>query len=114
RVSVTAMGATEVKTTDMRMACDENQAREIAAESMGIEKSKVELAGKTDSMFVFAVGREDKGLFGKTEKSYNVRVIDSKGFVKLQEGRASVTVTDVGTLEQRFKKVFDRLSTYKG
>lgn len=34
--------------------------------------------------------------------------------MKLQEGRASVTVTDVGTLEQRFKKVFDRLSTYKG
>lgn len=114
RVSVTAMGATEVKTTDMRMVCDENMAKEIVVESFGVDEKQVELAGKTDSMFVFVVKREEKTLFGKPKIFYNVRVVDSKGFIKLQEGRASVTVTDVKTLEQQFKKVFDRLSTYKG
>ncbi|HIT90633.1 MAG TPA: hydantoinase/oxoprolinase family protein [Candidatus Merdenecus merdavium] len=114
RVSVTAIGSTEVKTTDMRLACDEQKAKEIAAQSMGAEMNDIKLAGKTDSMFVFAKERMVKKMFHKTELTYNLRVIDSKGFVKLQFGNASINVLDVGTLENKFKKVFDKLSTYKG
>ena len=115
RVSVTAMGSTEVKTTDMMKACTEQEAKEIAAASFGVDINQLTLAGKTDVMYVYTIDKESKGkLFGKREANLAVRVIDSKGFVKLQQGRTTVTKSDVGTLDSNFKKIFDVLSSYKG
>lgn len=115
RVSVTAMGSTEVKTTDMMAKCTEKEGLALAADSFGVSKEKVDLAGKTDGMFVFTLDKEVEGKFLRRRKVIKgVRVLDSKGFIKLQQSQASVQVSDVGTLEVDFKKIFDDLSTYKG
>ncbi len=114
RVSVSAMGSTEVKTTDMMKAVDEAEAREIAEESFGHKGSKIELAGKTDSMYVFTQERPEKTLFGKKKITSAIRVLDQKGFVKLQTAKGTAINSVIGSLDSDFKKLFDELSTYKG
>ena len=114
RVSVSAMGSTEVKTTDMMKAVDEKEAEKIASESFGNAGQKVELAGKTDAMYVYTQERSEKKFGRKPQINYAIRVLDQKGFIKLQTAQGSVVNSTIGSLETDFKKLFDELSTYKG
>lgn len=113
-VSVSAMGSTEVKTTDMMAAVDEAEAKQIAENSFGKNSGKISLAGRTDAMYVYTQEREEKRLGRKAKKNHAVRVVDQKGFVKLQSAKGEVVNTTVSGLEVDFKKLFDNLSTYKG
>ena len=114
RVSVSAMGSTEVKTTDMMKAVDEKEAEKIAVESFGNKGGKVELAGTTDAMYVYTQERFEKSVMRKRRVNHAVRVLDQKGFIKLQTARGTVVDSTIGSLDKDFRKLFDELSTYKG
>lgn len=114
RVSVSAMGSTEVKTTDMMKAVDEKEAEKIAVESFGNKGGKVELAGTTDAMYVYTQERFEKSVMRKRRVNHAVRVLDQKGFIKLQTARGTVVDSTIGSLDMDFRKLFDELSTYKG
>ena len=114
RVSVSAMGSTEVKTTDMMKAVDEKEAEKIAVESFGNKGGKVELAGTTDAMYVYTQERFEKSVMRKRRVNHAVRVLDQKGFIKLQAARGTVVDSTIGSLDMDFRKLFDELSTYKG
>ncbi len=75
KVTAIATGSTEVKTTDLLKACEEPEACELALQDFGPKISNVELAEKTDKFFVYK-GEKD----GKTP----LRIVDSKGFIKVQ------------------------------
>jgi len=53
RVRATAMGASEMRAQDMRKEVNEDEAREIAARSMGLSPETVRLAAATDQVRVF-------------------------------------------------------------
>lgn len=114
RVSVSAMGSTEVKTTDMMKAVDEQEAEKIASESFGDRGGKVELAGKTDAMYVYTQERHEKSISRKKKITYAIRVLDQKGFIKLQSAKGTVVNSSIGSLDMDFRRLFDELSTYKG
>lgn len=114
RVSVSAMGSTEVKTTDMMKAVDEREAQKIASESFGNSGQKIGLAGKTDAMYVYTQERAEKKMGRKQKVTHAVRVLDQKGFIKLQTAQGTVVNSTIGGLDTDFKKLFDELSTYKG
>ena len=52
KVTAIAMGSTEVKTTDLMKNCNEEEAVEIAAESIGVPADQVELEAANGMVFV--------------------------------------------------------------
>lgn len=104
KVTAIATGSTEVKTTDLRKECTEEEARGIAAESMGVDASNTELEAAGSGFYVFSkTGSGPK----------NLRIIDKKGFVKIQRRDALVQTTKVGDFEGVFTKLWDACMTYQ-
>ncbi len=112
RVRVTALGSTELHSKDMMQQCTEEEARRLAAESMGVEESAVQLAGNTDSMWVFNAERSEKGRLG-AKTSMPLRVLDQKGFIKLQQSNGTIMNTTCGDTIEQLKKMWEKLSVYK-
>ena len=96
RVTAIAMGSTEVKTTDLMKNCDREEAVEIAAASIGLDKAATTLAAENGQVYVVTASRNGR---------QPVRVIDKKGFVKVQRANGWVETT---TLE-RSREVLEKL-----
>jgi N-methylhydantoinase A/oxoprolinase/acetone carboxylase beta subunit len=98
RVSAIALGSTEVQVTDLLQRCTEEEARTIAAESMRTKSEEVKTLAKSDTFYVFGRKLED----GKEQ----VRLIDIRGFVKVQCGDAIATTCKVSQWETVVKKMW--------
>lgn len=103
KVTAIAMGSTEVKTTDLSKNCDEKEAREIAAESMDIEVSQVKTVATNDQIFVFSAIKNGNNA---------IRVIDKKGFVKVQRIQGEAIVTTMEHSADNLKALWDRCSNF--
>lgn len=103
KVTAIAMGSTEVKTTDLMKNCDEKEARQIAAESMDIEVSKVKTEATNDQIFVFSCEKNGKKV---------MRVIDKKGFVKVQRTHGEAIVTNMENAADNLKVIWDKCSNF--
>jgi len=104
KVTAIATGSTEVKTTDLLKECTEEEDQAIAAESMNAEVSQTQLEAANSGYYVFSkTGGGPKTL----------RVIDKKGFVKIQRRDGLVTTATVSDLEGAFSKLWDACMTYQ-
>jgi N-methylhydantoinase A/oxoprolinase/acetone carboxylase beta subunit len=104
KVTAIALGSNEVQTTDLSLRCDEEDARRIAAESMQTEHvAEVLTLAKSESFFVF--GRVQ----GETQQ---VRVVDRRGFVKVQCGDAAAESGLVKDWETLTKSLWDKKLVY--
>ncbi len=102
-VSAIAMGSTEVRTTDLSAESTEEQAREIAAASIGVPSDQVELLA--DSGFFRVYGAAKGG-------RYPLRVVDSKGFLKVQRGNATATITTGEAIQDDLKRAWGEAGNY--
>ena len=96
KVTAIATGSTEVKTTDLLKECDEAEAAELATQDFGPKVSNVKLAEKTDKFYVYQGDRDDKK---------PVRIVDKKGFIKVQSSNAIVEKCKVSD----YKEVVEQL-----
>ncbi len=105
KVTAIALGSNEVQTTDLKLRCTEASAREIAAKSMRCDDlAEVKTLAMTDSFFVY-------GRVGADEKQ-QVRVVDIRGFVKVQAGDATAEKGTAGNWEELVKFVWDKKLVY--
>ena len=79
KVTAIALGSNEVQATDLKLRCNEEDARKIAAASMRCEPSEVETLMMNDVFFVFGHQEGEK---------QELRVVDHRGFIKVQCGNA--------------------------
>lgn len=107
KVTAIATGSTEVKTTDLLKACEENEAKQLAASDMRIDAAETELLEKTRYFYVFGKKRS------KAEDAVPVRILDMKGFIKVQRGRAMVKKTTAGEYLNTVKKLWDDMAVYQ-
>ncbi|MFI5338328.1 MAG: hydantoinase/oxoprolinase family protein [Candidatus Methylomirabilales bacterium] len=114
RVRATAVGTTELKTRDLLKKVSQEEAREIAAQSMQADLGTVRLLGATDLLRVFEGVVEERqwGLFKKTRRP--IRVVDQQGFVKLQREAALVRPTVAGKWERVFSRLWGEGTVYVG
>lgn len=105
KVTAIALGSNEVQTTDLKLHCDEEVARKLAAASMRCtDLSNVKTLAKTDSFFVY-------GYVGEKGKQ-QVRVVDVRGFVKVQVGDAIAKASIAANWEEVTKAVWDEKLVY--
>ncbi|TCL72386.1 N-methylhydantoinase A/oxoprolinase/acetone carboxylase beta subunit [Hydrogenispora ethanolica] len=103
KVTAIAMGSTEVKTTDLMKNCTEEEALQIAAESIGAEPGAMRMEACNGLVFV-ATAEKD----GKTP----VRVVDKKGFVKIQRANGIVRSTTMKDAVEMLRRMWDSASNF--
>lgn len=104
KVTAIATGSTEVKTTDLLKECDEEEATKLAEEDFGPKVSNIKLAQKTDKFYVYQGSKE----------IYNpIRIVDKKGFIKVQSSNAVVVKCKAKDFEEVVTKMWDELATFK-
>ncbi|WP_316569444.1 hydantoinase/oxoprolinase family protein [Neobacillus sp. YIM B06451] len=106
KVTAIAMGSSEVQATDLLMALSEEEAKEIAAKSMGVPIGEAELITKSDVIYVFSAK-------GKKEGAKQVRIIDKKGFIKVQRGDAIAEKCTVAQAQEVIAQMWETLAIFK-
>ncbi|HIU75834.1 MAG TPA: hydantoinase/oxoprolinase family protein [Candidatus Pelethocola excrementipullorum] len=104
KVTAIATGSTEVKTTDLLKECTEEEARELAAEDLGMQPGQIELVGKTKNFFVF--NADKKG-------NKPLRVLDKKGFIKIQRIDGDIKMIKAGSYRSVITTMWEDLAIYK-
>lgn len=107
KITAIATGSTEVKTTDLLKECDEAEARKLAAEDMRLDESKTTLLEKTDYFYVFGEKAQQEG------QAVPVRILDKKGFIKVQRGSAMVLKTTAKNYLQAVEQLWEDMAVYQ-
>ena len=107
KVTAIATGSTEVKTTDLLKECDENEAKHIASEDMRVSTNQVNLLEKTRYFYVFG---EKTSI---NEEAGCIRILDTKGFIKVQRSRALAVKTSAKNYIDAVKKLWEDMAVYK-
>lgn len=104
KVTAIATGSTEVKTTDLLKECSEEEARAIAAESLGVANADTHIEVASPAFYVFSA---------KSGSRNELRVVDKKGFIKIQRRDGLVRQCTVGTRERELSKLWDDCMIYR-
>ncbi|MEK4329557.1 hydantoinase/oxoprolinase family protein [Paenibacillus sp. FSL R7-0312] len=107
KVTAIATGSTEVKTTELLKECDEAELRELAAKDMRISIDRTQLLEKTRYVSIFGEKVDKAGEAGA------VRILDTKGFIKVQRGRAMALKTTAGDYLNAVKKLWEAMAVYQ-
>lgn len=107
KVTAIATGSTEVKTTELLKECDETELRELAAQDMRIPVERTELLQKTRYVSIFGEKMDKAGEAGA------VRILDTKGFIKVQRGRAMALKTTAGDYLSAVKQLWEAMAVYQ-
>ena len=103
KVTAIAMGSTEVKTTDLMKNCSKEEAVEIAAASIGVDRKEIKLAADNGLIFVATAQKNGKN---------PVRVIDKKGFIKVLRANGFVECTSMQNAADTLKRMWDSTSNF--
>lgn len=104
KLTAIATGSTEVKTTDLLKECSEEEALTLASEDMRQEKENTHLAGRTKGFYAYEATIKGKNA---------MRVLDKKGFIKVQRNDAEAIVCKPGSYRTVVSKMWEDLSVYK-
>ncbi len=106
RVTAIALGSTEVQTTDLLKACTEEDAKQLAAKSMGVETKETKLITKNNVFYVF-------GANSKKGSGQQIRIVDKKGFIKVQRGDGEAIGCTVAEAVQVIDGMWENLAVFK-
>ena len=106
KVTAIATGSTEVKTTDLLKECDESEARRLAAEDMRVADDEAHLLASTPYFYVY--GNQADPLTAGA-----VRIVDKKGFIKVQRGRGMCIKTKAGEYLDAMERLWDDMAVYQ-
>jgi N-methylhydantoinase A len=104
KVTAIAMGSTEVKTTDLLKECTEKEALKLASDDLRAKSEEVKTLASNRYFYIF--GRE-------VNNSQLIRVLDKKGFIKVQRGNGQVQTVKAKDYQEVIKEMWEELAVYK-
>lgn len=104
KVRAIATGSTEVKTTDLSAKVEEEEAQQLVAKSMQVDEKEVYLLEENEFFYCFGTVKN---------KNQEIRIIDKKGFIKVQRGDGEAVKTTVGGIRNVVDRFWEELSVYK-
>ncbi len=104
KVTAIAMGSTEVQTTDLLRECTVEEAKAIAADSLSIAADQMVFAAGNDQLYVFT---------NRDGENNRLRVVDKKGFIKVQRRDADVEAATVENCSEVIKHVWNSCCNYR-
>ncbi len=106
KVTAIATGSTEVKTADLLKECDESEARHLAAQDMRIADEETKLLASSDYFYIYGENEED-------DSPGAVRIVDKKGFIKVQRGRGMCRKVKAADYLEALKELWDDMAVYQ-
>ena len=106
KVTAIATGSTEVKTAETGQEITDEEALEIAAEDMRIGKEEAVLLVKNRSVYIVGKKEEDGAASA-------IRILDKKGFIKVQRGYGKCIEIVAKDYEEALKYLWDEMGLYK-
>lgn len=106
KVTAIATGSTEVKTADLLAECSEEEARHLAAQDMRLSDADTDLLAASPYFYVYGE-KTEPGIPGA------VRIVDKKGFIKVQRGRAMCLATTAEHYLDALKQLWDDMAVYQ-
>ena len=104
KVTAIASGSTEVKTSSHMKELTETDAKEIAATDLRTDPENVKAVTTSDYFYVFT----------KTNgKEAPIRIIDKKGFIRVQRKNAESVKTTVSQYKEIVKQLWEKRATYQ-
>ena len=107
KVTAIATGSTEVKTTDLLKECSEEELRELAAKDIRMPADRIRLLEKSRYISIFGEKVEKEGMPGA------IRILDTKGFIKVQRGYGMALKTTAGYYLDVVKKLWEDMAVYQ-
>lgn len=104
KVTAIALGSNEVQTSTGKLQCTAEEAKKLAADSMRVDEADVSLDIETPSFYVLTAER--KG-------TRAARLIDHRGFIKVQVSDAVAVECKASEWEERAKELWDKTLYYK-
>ena len=114
RVRATAMGASEMRAQDMRKDVSEDEAREIAARSMGLSPETVRLAAATDQVRVFQGQVEERKWRIFSSRRAPLRAVDREGVIRVQRSDGVVAGATAQTGLAEMRRLWEEVTIYNG
>jgi N-methylhydantoinase A/oxoprolinase/acetone carboxylase beta subunit len=114
RVRATATGASEMRAQDLLKDVSVEQARAIAADSMGLPADQVRLVAATDQMRVFQGELEERKLRWFKRRRNPVRAVDREGVIRVQRSHALVVGASAGTGLDQLRRLWEQVTIYNG
>lgn len=114
RVRATAIGASEMRSQDMRAEVSESEALAIAATSMGVAPEVVRLAAATGEMRVFLGTVEEKKWRFFTKRRAPVRAVDREGVIRVQRSDGAVASATANAGLNELKRLWEDATIYNG
>lgn len=105
RITAIALGSTEVQTTDLLKACSEDDAKELAAKSMGVPTENTKLVVKNNVFYVFSAEKENG--------AKQIRIVDKKGFIKVQRGDGDAVGCSVAEAPEVIGTMWEEFAVFK-
>lgn len=106
KVTAIATGSTEVKATDLTKEITLSEALELAAEDMRVSTAEVEVMESTP--FFYVVGEKKR-----PKNAGAIRIVDQKGFIKVQRGDAACLKTTAGNYLSAVEKLWEEMAVYQ-
>ncbi|MCH4160011.1 MAG: hypothetical protein LKF41_03210 [Bifidobacterium sp.] len=103
KLTAIATGSTAVQSQDLLAAASDDELKQIAADDMRLPVAEVTLDTGTDFIKVFTAQKND---------TTSVRIIDKKGFIKVQRDGARIESTTVGKYQDTVRQLYDDLAVY--
>ncbi len=107
KITAIATGSTEVKTADLTANADEGEALKIAAEDMRLTEDQTKLVQKDNYFYIFG------GPHNGDDPAQPMRIIDKKGFIKVQRKRAMCLKVKAKDYVTALKKLWDDMAVYQ-
>jgi N-methylhydantoinase A/oxoprolinase/acetone carboxylase beta subunit len=114
RVRAIAMGASEMRAQDLLKDVTEEEARGIAAASMGLPAGDVQLAAATDQVRVFQGTVEERKWRFFKHRRQPVRAVDREGVIRVQRSHAVVLGANAGNGVQQLRRLWEEVTVYNG
>ena len=114
RVRATAMGASEMRAKSGLTAVSEDEARAIAAQSMGVAADAAQIVAATDRMRVIQATVKEKYLKFLTRQRHPVRAVDLEGVIRIQRANAKVASAPAQQGLEVLKRFWEDNTVYNG
>lgn len=108
KITAIATGSTEVKTTDLLKECSEEEALHLSAADMRLPADQITLMEKNRYFYVFG----EKSASEKGEPAA-LRIIDKKGFIKVQRSQAMAVSVKAKEYETILKQLWEDMAVYQ-
>ncbi|GCF93519.1 hydantoinase [Enterococcus florum] len=105
KITARASGSTAAQATELQSAATPEEARSIAEQDFRLPSEQVDLIEKTDNFYIFGASSAKTG--------DAIRVIDKKGFIRVQRAHAKVVRTSIQNYLEQVTQLWESMANYQ-